>query len=321
MFLDCFKNNGKKYLRIAEGYRVKKEDGTFSIRRRIIKNLGPLEKFDDGKPDFLKRMREDFKNGALKIEDFDYDVQEIKNFVTIKIDRNNPMTLNPKNIGYFFLDNLFIKLGISEVLTMAKSSSKINYDLNGLVKLLVFGRILDPDSKKSTFEEKDKYLFPVTSSKELKDIYKALDVLDTKSKAIQTRMNTRINQLVGRNTEVTYYDVTNYYFETSNPDDDYIDEETGEILSGLRKKGVSKENKKEPIVQMGLFIDNNGIPISYGLYPGNTQDKTTFKDMIKNGININDSGKVVVVCDNGMNPSLTLQTKKTSIQIAYNSNL
>ena len=301
MFLDCFKNNGKKYLRIAEGYRVKKEDGTFSIRRRIIKNLGPLEKFDDGKPDFLKRMREDFKNGALKIEDFDYDVQEIKNFVTIKIDRNNPMTLNPKNIGYFFLDDLFIKLGISEVLTMAKSSSKINYDLNGLVKLLVFGRILDPDSKKSTFEEKDKYLFPVTSSKELKDIYKALDVLDTKSKAIQTRMNTRINQLVGRNTEVTYYDVTNYYFETSNPDDDYIDEETGEILSGLRKKGVSKENKKEPIVQMGLFIDNNGIPISYGLCPGNTQDKTTFKDMIKNGININDSGKVVVVCDNGMN--------------------
>ncbi|MGF6907950.1 IS1634 family transposase [Fusobacterium sp. PH5-44] len=301
MYLECFKNNGRDYLRISEGYRVKRDDGTFTTKRRVIKNLGSIEKFDDGKPDLLQRLREDFKNGKLEIEGFEYTTEKIKDYITIRIDAKVPLTLNPKNIGYFFLDDLFINLGISEVLTQVKSSSKINYDLNGLTKLLVFGRILNPDSKKATFEEKDKYLLPVTSSNEIKEIYRTLDVLNEKANTIQSRMNKKIKKMVGRNTSITYYDVTNYYFETGSNDEDFIDESTGEIISGLRKKGVSKENRKEPIVQMGLFIDSNGLPISYGLYPGNTQDKTTFKDMIASSISKISSEKIVVVCDNGMN--------------------
>ena len=127
-------------------------------------------------------------------------------------------------------------------------------------------------------------------------------------------MNTKISKSsIGRNTELTYYDVTNYYFETMYGDDDeYELDENDEIKKdsndkpivkekGFRKKGVSKENRKEPIVQMGLFIDNNGIPVSHKLFPGNTQDKTTFKNVLENDVDEMNLGRIVIVADNGMN--------------------
>ena len=173
---------------------------------------------------------------------------------------------------------------------------------------------MEPASKKKTFENKDKYLFPVTTCDDLNDVYKTLDVLDENSKKIQNRMNTKIkNSSIGRVSNLTYYDVTNYYFETMYGDDDVYElDENSEIVKdekgnpiivkkGFRKKGVSKENKKEPIVQMGLFIDNNGIPVSHKLFPGNTQDKTTFKNVLENDVDEMDLGRLVVVADNGMN--------------------
>ena len=214
----------------------------------------------------------------------------------------------------FFLENIYNELGVAEILRRIKSDSKIEYDLNGLTKLLVFERILNPQSKKKTFESKNRYLFPVTTSEDLNDVYKTLDVLEKNSKKIQNRMNTKIkNSSIGRVTDLTYYDVTNYYFETMYGDDDVYElDENNEIVKdekgqpiivkkGFRKKGVSKEGKKEPIVQMGLFIDNNGIPVSHKLFPGNTQDKTTFKNVLENDVDDMDLGRIVVVADNGMN--------------------
>lgn len=307
--IECVKNNGKPYLRLAES-RYVKDIGR--QKKFVIKNLGPLSKFDDGKPDFLKRLREQFKNGEI---DFDgityYSNLPVKNVFEID---NSMNYIELKNIGYLFLNSIFYSLGIAELLNQIKCNSKIEYDLNGLTKLLVFGRILNPQSKKKTFENKDNYLFTVTTCDDLKTMYKALDVLNENSKKIQNRMNTKIkNSSIGRNTELTYYDVTNYYFETMYGDDDIYDiDENGEIKkddkgkpivieSGFRKKGVSKENRKEPIVQMGLFIDNNGLPVSYKLFPGNTQDKTTFKNVLENDVDEMNLGRIVVVADNGMN--------------------
>lgn len=316
MYLDCFKCKGKPYLRIVENYTIV-ENGTKKHKRKTIKNLGYLEKFDDGKPDFLKRMKEKLNNGELTIDginpiDFRARAKLYNN--SLYPDSNAYAYLETKNIGYFFLESIFKNLGISEILRRIKSDSRIKYDLNGITKMLVFGRILDPQSKKRTFENKDKYLFPITTCENLEEVYKTLDVLNEKSKSIQLRMNTKIkNSTIGRKTDLTYYDVTNYYFETMYGDDDiYETDEEGNILKddkdkpiikevGIRKKGVSKENKKEPIVQMGLFIDNNGIPVSYKLFPGNTQDKTTFKDVLENDIEDMNLGHVVVVADNGMN--------------------
>ena len=307
--IECVKNNGKPYLRLAES-RYVKDIGR--QKKFVIKNLGPLSKFDDGKPDFLKRFREKFKNGEINFDGITY-YSNLPTKRTFELD-NDMNYIELKNIGHLFLNSIYKSLGINDLLNKIKSDSKIEYDLNGLTKLLVFGRILDPESKKKTFENKDKYLFPITTCEDEKTIYKVLDVLEKNSKKIQNRMNTKIkNSSIGRKTDLIYYDVTNYYFETMYGDDDVYElDENNEIVKdekgnpiivkkGFRKKGVSKENSKGPIVQMGLFIDNNGIPVSHKLFPGNTQDKTTFKDVLENDVNEMDLGKIVVVADNGMN--------------------
>ena len=317
MYLDRFNCKGKPYLRIVENYTIL-ENGKKKSKRKTIKNLGYEEKFDDGKPDFYTRMKEKLKNGELLIDGIDTTEFRVRaklyNNSLYSQYANNYSYLDPKNFGYFFLENIYNELGVAEILRRIKSDSKIEYDLNGLTKLLVFERILNPQSKKKTFESKNRYLFPVTTSEDLNDVYKTLDVLEKNSKKIQNRMNTKIkNSSIGRVTDLTYYDVTNYYFETMYGDDDVYElDENNEIVKdekgqpiivkkGFRKKGVSKEGKKEPIVQMGLFIDNNGIPVSHKLFPGNTQDKTTFKNVLENDVDDMDLGRIVVVADNGMN--------------------
>lgn len=307
--IECVKNNGKPYLRLAES-RYVKDIG--KQKKFIIKNIGPLSKYDDGKPDFLKRFREKFKNGEIDFDGITY-YSNLPTKNTFQID-NEQNYIDLKNMGFLFLQSVYNSLGISQILNQIKFDSKIEYDLNGLVKMLVFGRILDPQSKKKTFENRNRYLFPVVSSEEIKEVYRCLDVLSANSKKIQNRMNTKIKKSsIGRVTNLTYYDVTNYYFETMYGDDDIYElDEDNEIVKddkgkpiivkkGFRKKGVSKENSKGPIVQMGLFIDNNGIPVSHKLFPGNTQDKTTFKNVLENDVDEMDLGKIIVVADNGMN--------------------
>ena len=315
MYLDRFNCKGKPYLRIVENYTII-ENGKKKSKRKTIKNLGYEEKFDDGKPDFYKRMKKTVNDGTFKIEGIDANDFRVraKLYESNKYIDEAYAYLEPKNIGYFFLENIYNELGIGDLMRRIKSDSKIEYDLNGIVKMLVFGRVLDPQSKKRTYKERDKYIFPIVTTKEIKEMYRALDVLEGNSKKIQNRMNTKIkNSSIGRKTNLTYYDVTNYYFETMYGDDDIYElDENNEIVKddlgnpiivkkGFRKKGVSKENNKGPIVQMGLFMDNNGIPVSHKLFPGNTQDKTTFKDVLENDVDEMELGHIVIVADNGMN--------------------
>lgn len=312
--IECVKNNGVPYLRLAESRYDKDKKHQ---RKIIIKNLGPLSKFDDGKPDFLKRFREKFRNGELEFDGITYHNKILPKYsYEFDFDVSNPLSHSIvfKNVGYKFLESVYEDLGISQAIRLLKSRSKIEYDVDGILKLLVFNRILDPKSKKKCFEGRDLFYDQITTTEDLNHMYKALDFLATNSKKIQNRMNTKLkNSSIGRVTNLTYYDVTNYYFETMYGDDDIYElDENNEIVKdekgkpvivekGFRKKGVSKENSKGPIVQMGLFIDNNGIPVSHKLFPGNTQDKTTFKDVLEHDVDEMDLGKIVVVADNGMN--------------------
>jgi transposase len=304
MFIECIKNNGTDYLRVAEVFR----DETVSpprTRRRVIRNIGPLTRYDDGEPDYLNRLRRSFKEGSPIIESL-RDLLEgipIRRRITVEYDLENlcDCICAPKNIGYFLLDGFYDALGIYDVLNFHKSRSKLEYDLNGLAKLLVFGRILWPDSKIGTFEKRDKYLFSLTSSNEQKELYRALDCLNKTAEAIQKRMNTKICADIGRNTEVCFYDVTNFWFEIGQNDEDEKDVQGNVTQPGLRKKGVSKEKRSEPIIQMGLFIDDNGIPIAYRLFPGNNTDITTLRPALEKSIDKMKFGKVIVVADGGLN--------------------
>lgn len=300
----CFKNNGIDYLQVMESYTVE-ENGVLKNKKRVKRNLGPLSRFDDGKPDYLTRLRKSFKDGNPLIPELADLVDDTADTdqVTIHFDRRSEedSKSDPKIMGYFLLDGLYDTLGIYDVFNKHKSLTKIKYDLNGLAKLLIFGRVLCPDSKIKTFKGRKGYLFDVTSSDNLIHVYRALDALNEKADAIQKRMNYKIKNTIGRNTEVCYYDVTNYYFEIDQNDEDILDEAGVVIREGLRKKGPSKEKKSEPIVQMGLFIDDNGIPIAYRLFPGNNIDQTTLRPALKKSIDRLKFGKVIIVADGGLN--------------------
>jgi transposase len=291
-------------LRVVEGYAFT-ENGVKKNRRRVVQNIGPLARFNDGKPDYLGRLRQSLKDGNPLIETLAglVNPEAVKRKIVIPFDPENESDCFcvPKNCGYFLLDALYDRLGIYDVLKLEKSRSGLDFDLNGVAKLLVFGRALSPDSKLGTYEGKDDYLFPVAKSEKTADVYAALGYLDKKSETIQKRMNLKIRQSIGRDTEVCFYDVTNYYFEIGENDADEIDESGVVTKPGLRKKGVSKEKRGEPIVQMGLFIDDNGIPISYQLFPGNHTDTTTLRPALKKTVDNMNFGRVIIVADGGLN--------------------
>jgi transposase len=304
MYIACTKNHGIDYLQVHESYSIK-ENGVAKNRSRLIRNIGPLSRFDDGKPDYLKRLRQSFKERKPLIEslsDLASDVPIVKRItISFDLDDDDACTSNPKNIGYFILDSLYDALGIYDVLNKYKSGSKLAYDLNGLAKLMVFGRVIDPDSKLETFNEKHRYVFDVTASDNLIEIYRALDCLHAMAEAIQKRMHHKISKGVGRNTEVCYYDVTNYFFEINKNDNDTVDSSGNIIREGLRKKGACKENRKNPIVQMGLFIDDNGLPVTYRLFPGNHNDQTTLRPVLEDNVKALGFNRTIVVADGGLN--------------------
>ena len=304
MYIDCVTNNGKPYLRVAESYTTR-VNGVRKSRKRTILNIGPLARFNDGMPDYLARLKKSFLDGHPIIDGLDHllEKKQASRKITIEFDRDNDESAmaSPKNMGYFVLDGLYDGLGLYDILNKHKSQSKIGYDLNGLSRLLIFGRILWPDSKAETYRGKDRFVFDVTESDNLIEAYRVLDVLHEKAEAIQTRMHHKITNSIGRNTEVCFYDVTNYYFEIEENDADVLDSGGQVLEEGMRKKGPSKEKRGEPIVQMGLFIDDHGIPIAYRLFPGNHIDQTTLRPALKKSINRLNFGKVIIVADGGLN--------------------
>jgi transposase len=154
------------------------------------------------------------------------------------------------------------------------------------MRLLVFTRILEPGSKKKAFEKKDRFF--ERNDFGISDMYRSLSKITVYKEALQLWIHKRIVANIGRDTSLVYYDVTNYYFEIDEQDD-------------LRRKGVCKEHRPNPIVQMGLLMDNDGLPVAYQLFPGNANDCTTLLPMLKRIRSEYGTGKVVVVSDKGLN--------------------
>ena len=309
MYIACTKNHGIPYLQVHESYSVI-ENGKSKQKSRLIKNIGPLSRFDDGKPDYIQRLRKSFKEGTPLIDELNEllkpDTPTEKIVAVFDLSADADAFASPKNAGYFLLDSLYDALGIYDVLNLEKSRSRIEFDLNGLTKLLVFGRVLDPASKLATWHSKERYLFAVASSDKLIEMYRTLNVLDQKAEAIQKRMNLKISGGIGRDTAICFYDVTNYWFEIDDNDEDILDQDGIVIKEGLRKSGPSKAKNRKPIVQMGLFLDSNGIPIAYKLFPGNHIDQTTLRPAMKRTLGKMKFGRVIVVADGGLNSGKNL---------------
>ena len=183
------------------------------------------------------------------------------------------------------IDRILEELGLNAAINSYKGFSKIKYDILGLFRLMVYGRILNPASKAETFRQNDDYYEPVVKSDYLYNIYDALDFIHVHKKQLITRLNTKLIQHTGRKNSIIYYDVTNFFFETDEPDED-IENDDGTVIKGTRKNGVCKEERKLPIVQTGLFMDENGIPISIEIFPGNTLDHLTVNTALSKNIDL-----------------------------------
>ena len=302
MHIELFTVRSRPYLRLVESRRRMSRNGKPISGKRLVLSLGPLAKHDDGKPGYLDRLRQSFREGKPLIEALEPYVGDApREEWDIKF-RAGDDSCNgePKILAACVLDPVFSALGLDQLFASVKHASKIRYDLQGLVRLLVYGRILEPASKCATMEQNGKYHEPLVSSGNPDNVYDALTVIDENAEKVFRRMNTCIKRGIGRNPSLVFYDVTNFYFEIAEADDDVLDESGSVAEKGLRKFGVSKENRKQPIVQIGLFMDDNGIPVSFEMFPGNTLDHHTLKPAMERTVDGFGLGRFVLVADRGM---------------------
>lgn len=302
MHIEKYKTNGKYYLRLVSNKRVIDSQGRNVNRKQLVLSLGAYEKYDDGQPDYLERLRQSFRDGTPFIPALlPYVGEKAPQKYTVTFEEGDPSCMgSPKRFAPCILDPVFSAMGLDEFFASVKHASKIQYDLQGIVRLLTYGRILEPASKISTMRQNDSYYQPLVKSSNEDNVYDALGVIyENKQKIIQ-RMNTCISRGIGRNTGTVFYDVTNFFFEVEEPDEDILDEDGSVIAKGFRQEGVSKENRKQPIVQMGLFLDDNGIPISIEIFPGNTLDHQTLRTSMRNTVDTLDMDRFILIADRGM---------------------
>lgn len=189
------------------------------------------------------------------------------------------------NGGYLFLQDIYYELGLHKICRAISSRHLFEYDLNGILSRLIYTRILYPSSKKSSFEEAKRFI--EQPSFELHDIYRALSVMAKESDYMQSRLFKNSAAIQKRNTQVIYYDCTNFYFEIDAAEDD-------------KQFGKSKENRPLPIVGMGLFMDMDGIPISFSVFPGNRNEQMTMIPLEKKMLEKFDMSKFIVCTDAGL---------------------
>lgn len=177
------------------------------------------------------------------------------------------------NIGYFFLQQLYHDLDIRSFFHTVTADSKITFDPDLVNRFLTYSRILNPDSKLGTHQHRENYY--EQPEFEYIHIMRTMDILEKHYDEYITHLFEKSNRIIKRNTSVCFYDCTNYYFEIEMEDEDYVDEVTGEVVKGFRKYGPSKEHRPNPIVEMGLFMDTDGIPLSMCITSGSDNEQTT----------------------------------------------
>lgn len=283
MYLHKSERKRGTYLTIVEGYR---EGGR--VKHKTVESLGYVgDLVEEYGPDpvahFKQVCRE--RNAAKEAE---------AQAVTIEIHPQQKIDKRAaarKNIGSAVLLAVYNALGVETVIRNATRGSKADYDANAVMRLLVVERILDPGSKKHAWENKGRYFF--RTEFELDDTYRALDVLRACRDRVVSAVNRAVDKMGIRDTTCVFYDVTNYYFEVDEP-------------GGLRQKGVSKEHRKSPIVQMGLLQDSGGIPIGYRLFPGNTPDPCTMLPVLQDMKRDYGCQRIIAVGDKGNNCSTNI---------------
>ena len=240
----------------------------------------------------IRKWNEEYRSGRVEY--------------TLSADFNQrvPHTDNPAssstwlNIGYFFLQNLMGGLRLRDFFRQKTENRKITFDCYTISRFFTYARILDPLSKYATWHKRDTYY--EQPAFDYQHILRFMDLLEENYDDYLAWLFRQSNTIVKRDTSVLYYDCSNFYFESEQPDEDVTDDVTGEILKGMRQYGFSKEHRPNPIVEMGLFMDSQGIPITMCLHPGNTSEQLTAIPLEKEVMKMLPGAKFIYCADAGL---------------------
>ena len=268
---------GRTYLTIVHGYR----DSFGKAKSKTVKSIGYLDELQIEYPDPIDHFTRVAKQMGLEKVENDYITLQVRSDEMIQKDVSHR-----KNYGHIVFSKIYHELELHRFLNNKRRHEKFEYNTESIMRLLVFCRLLYPASKKKTVELKDRFFDHFNFT--LDDVYHSLSHFSKISKELQRHIHEKMVAQYGRETSLVYYDVTNYYFEIDKEDN-------------LRKKGFSKENRRSPIVQMGLAIDRMGIPITYKLFPGNTHDSETYLPTMRDIKKEFGIDRVIVVADKGLN--------------------
>ena len=273
----------------AESFYIKQSyiDANGKSTSRTIRKLGTLKELlvEHGptRDDVMAWARE-----QARLETEKYELEKANHCIPVTFHPNRKLLHGEKRLfhgGYLFLQSLYYELGLNHVCRKIKDRHNYSYDLNAILSDLIYARILEPGSKCSSYKTACSFL--EAPSYQLHDIYRALSVLSEECDLIQSEVYQSSKALVRRNDNVLFYDCTNYYFEIEQEDDD-------------RKYGKSKEHRPNPIIQMGLFTDGDGIPLAFSLFPGNQNEQKSLKPLEKKVIEDFGCKKFIFCSDAGL---------------------
>lgn len=279
MRLSLVKSKNTVQFYVIQSYRNKNGKNTSKIFEKLG-NLEQVTKRANGQDPFEWAKEYIHK---LNIKEKNNELEIILKKSTSKLIPKNCQTFF--NGGYLFLEKIFYELGLNDICNEISSKYKFAYDLNNILSRLIYSRIIYPSSKLATFELSKKYI--EQPNFELHDIYRALEVVSKETDFIQSELYKNSLKISKRNTNILYYDCTNYFFE--------IEQE-----SGLRQYGPSKEHRPNPITQMGLFMDGDGIPLAFNITAGNTNEQVTLKPLEEKILEDFKLSKFIVCTDAGL---------------------
>ena len=294
------RSNGDIYLSIMEKYYVPK----VGARERTIEKIGLVSELSKEYDDPIAH----FTNYADELTE----KAKSERSLSITIDREEKLEIGTndiRNVGYGIIKSLYKELELDRFWNWKTKGRKMKFSVDQVFRLLTFSRALNPGSKKYTLENKDFFFEPFNGIK-LDDVYHSLDVIAENNNDLQEWIYTHSKKICDRDMSVSYFDCTNYYFDISHPDVDDLDEEGNSVdkdgnpvPAKYRKRGPEKNHRPDPIVEMGLLMDSNGIPIAYDLFAGNESEKVHMRPIINRVKKDYEDIRVIYVADRGLNTS------------------
>ena len=294
------RKDGDMFLSIKEKYY----DPKYGAREKTFESIGLVSELKDRYPDPVAHFTQYAKELTRK-------KKEEKKTETLTIDLSQTMEIgtdDTRNVGYGILKYIYKELKIDKFWNWRTRGRKMQFSTDQIFRLLVFGRAMDPGSKRYTLNCSGTYFEPFDSFS-LDDVYHSLDVIAENSEELQKWMFKCSEKLYSRDLSVSYFDCTNYYFDIGCPDIDVLDEDGNPVDQNgdpvpakYRKRGPEKNHRPDPIVEMGLLIDRNGIPVAYDLFPGNESEKIHMRPIITR-VKKEHGGRVIIVADRGLNTS------------------